>query len=57
MIETLIKSITEIANHEKVKEHLEPSIMEHLEIKEWMVKRVLYAYCLLMEHNDDKTMP
>lgn len=45
----LIEGILQIANHSKIKEHLEPNVMWHQEIKEWMVKRVLYSYCLLIE--------
>jgi hypothetical protein len=43
MIESYIKAITEIANHKRVKEELEPNLMWHEAIKESQTRRVLYA--------------
>ena len=52
MIKTLIEGITQIANNKQVVEKLEPNIFSHGEIKEWMVKRVLYAFLLIEEENE-----
>jgi len=45
----LIDAVIKIANNEKVVSHLEPNLMQHFDVKEWMVTRILYAYCLLIE--------
>ena len=49
IMDTLIEGITQIANNKQVIEKLEPDVFSHQEIKEWMVKRVLYAFLLINE--------
>lgn len=50
--EALVEGIIQIANANRVKEHLEPSLMLHQDIQKWMVVRVLYSYCLLIEESN-----
>jgi len=56
MIKDIIEAITQIANHKRIMEHLEPNIFEHQDIKDWQTKRVLYAFALFNEeYNRGKT--
>jgi len=50
----LIEGIIQIANNKKVTEKLEPNLMWHQDVKEWMIKRVLYSYLLLEEERREK---
>ena len=48
-IEALVSGVTEIANHEKVIQHLKPGTGSTGTIERWMVIRVLYALGLMDE--------
>ncbi len=49
MNQDIIEAIATIANHDKVKKACEPNVMQPLQIENWMVKRVLYAYKLFTD--------
>ena len=49
MIDDYIAAIIKIANHSTIKQHLEPDLMWHENVKEWQVKRILYAEGLLLD--------
>ena len=53
MIEEYISAITKIANHDTIKKHLEPNLMWHDNVKEWQVKRILYAVGLFKETENE----
>jgi len=52
-LEYLIENVTKIANHNKITKYLEPDLIHHSDIKEWMVKRVIYSYWLLIKAKSD----
>ena len=47
MTNEIISAIVKIGNHDTVKKKCEPQVMQPLELKGWMVIRVLYAWRLL----------
>lgn len=55
MNQDIIEAIATIANHKRVMKHCEPNVMQPLQIEEWQVKRVLYAYKLFADELNVKT--
>jgi hypothetical protein len=47
MTDEYIEAITKIANHNRIKEMMEPNVFRHEDVKDWQVKRILYAERLL----------
>ena len=47
--DALIKAILEINNNDNLIKRIEPSLMWHPKIEEWMVLRICYAIELLQE--------
>lgn len=46
-MEEFIEGICRIANHKAIIDKLEPNVMSHINVENWMVKRILYAERLL----------
>jgi hypothetical protein len=49
MDDTLVKAILEISNNDNLVKRIEPSLMWHPKIEEWMIVRIFKAIELLQE--------
>ncbi len=47
--DAMVKTILEISNNDKVTKIVEPSLMWHSKIEEWMVRRIGTAIVLIQE--------
>jgi len=50
----LSEKLAKIGNREEVKEACEPNICYRMELKPWMVKRVIIAMDLYLEETDNE---
>ncbi len=50
--DALIKAILEISNNDKLAKMIEPSLMWHSKIEEWMITRIFKAVDLMQEEYD-----
>ena len=53
MEDSIIKGITQVANHKKITEEIEPNVMYHKEITTSETKRILLALKLFREGIDN----